>query len=871
MLGTKLAHYEITRRLGKGGMGEVYQATDARLGRNVAIKLLPMDSTQTEERLKRLEYEARVLASLNHPSIASIYGLEEFEGRKFLVMELVPGETLAERIKRGPIPVGEAIGLGRLIAEALEVAHEKGIIHRDLKPANVMITPDGKLKLLDFGLARIFEPVPDMSGESPTLPSTMSMGNTILGTAAYMSPEQARGKSVDKRTDIWAFGCVLFEMLTARQAFAGETVSDIIAAILSGIPDMAALPKEIPAKIRSLIRKCTEKDLRLRLHDIADARIEIDEAMGGIEAPPIPPPAPTAARKRTAVYVLAALVFAVLLVFAGARFSSVSSTPSATWTGSLLVGGATVAWGPRISPDGRTVSFIVMVDGQTQVALMDAESGSWDVLTKRPESGVRMHSSWSRDGSRIYFTRGSTLGVNVYSIPIVGGEERLVLDNAFCPEPLPDGSLLVIRLKSDNEPQLYRFWPEDGRVESLPVFLGKSLDPLVPIRAFPDGKEAVFFGKTMTANVLDPLPGLHSIDLVSKVTRSLASNLELNADLWPISVDPKLSILSDSPSGDLHRVVAINRTDGISSKVLFTLTGRFAGLDMSGDGTVFVDQQNNTLDVLQIDPSGGPIHRIAKSETYLLKSHTVELPDGRVIVPGIVSGRPKLMLSKTNKLATPLIDTSEETSGPISAVGSNNIAFLIGSGASKAIAIASMSDRRVMRRLSVTNGASIAQLASSPDGARLYYVNERTVWEVPVEGGEPQKIAAASSIAVHPNGKEIFLQRIGTDLSVRLFRKLLPDGAEVEIQISDEVRMGDVPLATNAVNRDGKILVTTALDENTWFWQLSIFDPKTGHAKHIPTDFNGDILYAGWASDGKILAMGVNTEGAIWRFRPQAQ
>jgi len=872
MIGRKLAHYEITRRLGKGGMGEVYQATDARLGRNVAIKILPTDSSQTEDRLKRLEHEARVLASLNHPSIASIYGLEEYEGRKFLVMELVPGETLAERIKRGPIHVDEAIGLGRLIAEALEVAHEKGIIHRDLKPANVMITPDGKLKLLDFGLARIFEPVPVDSGELPTLPSTMSMGNIILGTAAYMSPEQARGKAVDKRTDIWAFGCVLFEMLTGRQAFAGETISDIITAILSGIPDMEALPKEIPARIRNLIRKCTEKDLRLRLHDIADARIEIDDDAMEVTGVPsglttvLPVP-----KRKNAVYILAALVVVLLLVLAGTRFSGSSNAPPATWTGSLLVGGSTIAWGPRVSPDGRTVLFIVMVDGQTHVALMDAESGNWDVLTKRPETGVRIHASWSRDGSTIYFTRGSTLGVNVYSIPSVGGEERLVLDNAFCPEALPDGSLLVIRLKSDNEPQLYRFWPQDSRIEALPVYLGKGLDPLVPVRAFPDGKEAVFFGRTITANGLDPLPGLHSIDLATKVTRRLASNLELNADLWPIAVDPKHSILSDSPSGDLHRVVAIDRTDGISSKVLFTLTSRFAGLDMTGDGTVFVDQQNNSLDVLQINPSGGPIRRIAKAETYLLKSHTLELPDGRVIVPGIVSGRPRLMLARTNKLASPLIDTAEETSGPISTVGSSDIAFLIGNGASKAIAIASMSDRRVIRRISVTNAASIAQMASSPDGNRLYYVNERTVWEIPTDGGEPHRIASASSIAVHPDGKELFLQRIGTDLSVRLFRKPLPDGLEVEIKISDEVRMGDVPLATNAVNRDGKILVTTALDEVTWFWQLSIFDPKTGHAKHIPTDFNGDILYAGWASDGQILAMGVNTEGSIWRFRPQSQ
>src|SRR5437667_728473 len=233
MIGTKLAHYEITQHLGSGGMGDVYQATDSKLGRSVAIKFLPKAFSHDNERVARFQREARVLASLNHPNIAAIHGLEEFGGRKFLVMELVTGETLAERIKRGPIPVDESLNIAKSICEALESAHEKGIIHRDLKPANVKITPDGKVKVLDFGLAKAFETEASKANlsQSPTLSMAATNAGVILGTAAYMSPEQAKGRAVDKRTDIFAFGAVLYEMLTGRQAFEGEDITDILSRV----------------------------------------------------------------------------------------------------------------------------------------------------------------------------------------------------------------------------------------------------------------------------------------------------------------------------------------------------------------------------------------------------------------------------------------------------------------------------------------------------------------------------------------------------------------------------------------------------------------------------------------------------------------
>jgi len=270
MIGSTIAHYRITAKIGEGGMGEVYLATDERLGREVAIKLLPPAVEKDATRLARFRREAQVLASLNHPNIGQIYGLEEQEGRNALVLELIEGDTLAEAVARGPVAPDEAIRIARQIAEALEAAHEKGIVHRDLKPANVKITPNDSVKVLDFGLAKALAAETGSSSginlaASPTVTSAQTVDGAILGTAAYMSPEQARGKEVDKRADIWAFGCVLFELLTARTIFAGDTVSDTLVGVLSGDPDWDALPEATPAKVRRLLERCLTRDVRHRV------------------------------------------------------------------------------------------------------------------------------------------------------------------------------------------------------------------------------------------------------------------------------------------------------------------------------------------------------------------------------------------------------------------------------------------------------------------------------------------------------------------------------------------------------------------------------------------------------------------------------
>ena len=283
--GSRVGPYEIAAAIGAGGMGEVFRARDTRLNRDVAIKVLPATFALDKERVARFRREAQVVASLNHTHIATIHGLEESDGVLALVLELVEGEDLAERLKRGAIPIDESIDIARQIAEGLEAAHEKGVVHRDLKPANVKITGDGVVKILDFGLAKAFEDDPASSdaslANSPTMARPMTHDGMILGTAAYMSPEQARGKAVDKRADIWSFGVVLYEMLTGKRLFVGETVSDVLAAVLTREPDLDALPPSTPSAIRRLLRRCLERNPKNRLHDIADARLELASASDG--------------------------------------------------------------------------------------------------------------------------------------------------------------------------------------------------------------------------------------------------------------------------------------------------------------------------------------------------------------------------------------------------------------------------------------------------------------------------------------------------------------------------------------------------------------------------------------------------------------
>jgi hypothetical protein len=368
--GSRLGPYEIVALVGAGGMGEVYKARDTRLDRTVAIKVLPAHVAADRESRERLEREARAISSLNHPNICTLHvghdpsTLRQAQGRPersrgatgsgqaidYLVMEHVAGDTLADRIKQGPLAVGETLVIARQIAEALDAAHERGMVHRDLKPANIKITPDGVEKVLDFGLVKAGAGgwAADMAN-SPTLSARATEAGVILGTAAYMSPEQARGLAVDKRADIWAFGCVCYEALTGRQAFPGDSVTDTLAAIVRSEPDWGALPDDTPAALRRTLVRCLRKNLKERAHDIADVRLDLEEALNPVDAASArAAPVRTAGWRTVVIVGLVAALAAVAAFAAGARRSRPQGELPSRWIGEVL-GGSTVALGPGIA------------------------------------------------------------------------------------------------------------------------------------------------------------------------------------------------------------------------------------------------------------------------------------------------------------------------------------------------------------------------------------------------------------------------------------------------------------------------------------------------------------------------------------------
>jgi serine/threonine-protein kinase len=499
--GTRLGQYEILALAGAGAMGEVYRARDTRLEREVALKVLPEEFSRDPERLSRFQREARLLAALNHPNIAAIYGLERSNGTHYLVMEWVPGESLADRIKRkGAVPLDETLAIAKQIAEAFEAAHEKPIIHRDLKPGNVKVTPEGTAKVLDFGLAKAFEietPEED-TANSPTLSHLPSIPGMILGTPAYMSPEQARGKNVDKRTDIWAFGCVVYEMLTGKPLYKGQTMAEILASVIKDFPSLADLPRETPPYVRNLLSRCLEPDLRQRLRDIGEARIVIEHAG-----------APTAAaggkvmhasRRWALVSALAALLMAVVIgglfirnrqpapvesirrlvvsLPAGQQFAATGQIMALSPDGKLLayvageedfpprihlraldsfdvrpIPGTEGAGGPFFSPDSQWIAFFaegklkkLSVAGGTPITLADAN------LTQPG-------GTWGPGDTIVFRQRTSDLA----SIPAAGGTPQSLVtpdtskgeNSVCCPAFLPGaGALLFVTATGTNPGQI---------------------------------------------------------------------------------------------------------------------------------------------------------------------------------------------------------------------------------------------------------------------------------------------------------------------------------------------------------------------------------------------------------------------------------
>jgi serine/threonine-protein kinase len=461
--GTRLGPYEIVAPLGAGGMGEVYRATDTKLGRHVAIKVLPRALASDPERMARFEREARVLASLNHPHIAAIFGLEPSGSTGALVMELVEGPTLADRIHQGPIPIDEALPIARQVAEALEYAHDSGVIHRDLKPANLKLRPDGTVKVLDFGLAKAL----DVDGgearaadasHSPTLTQLMTGANVIIGTAAYMSPEQAKGKSADRRADIWAFGVVMFEMLTGQGLFQSETASETLAAVMKDDVPWERLPASVPGTVRRLLERCLTRDARQRLQSIGEARIMLERWAANPEEAGPPAAVAEAGSRPRPIRLLPWLIAAAAVAALGVAMSRKPPLPAATemsivpWGGERI--GLDISYHPMaISPDGRTLAYTIRVEGQLRLRLRRLDTRD-DVEIPGAESARNLF--FSPDGEWIGFFDSRKM----YKVSVRGGTPVELADAGQdrLGTWLDDGTIVYSR--EVTEP-LYRI-PESG-------------------------------------------------------------------------------------------------------------------------------------------------------------------------------------------------------------------------------------------------------------------------------------------------------------------------------------------------------------------------------------------------------------------------
>ena len=866
--GTRIGPYEIRSPLGAGGMGEVYLARDTRLARDVAIKALPDAFANSADSLARFQREAQILGSLNHSNIAAIYGIEEHNDARYLVLEYVPGETLAQRIRRGSLSVDETLDTARQIAEGLEAAHEKGVVHRDLKPANIKITPEGKVKVLDFGLAK--ETPADTLGvpdalNSPTLTAASpayTRAGVIMGTAAYMAPEQARGKPVDKRADIWAFGCILFECLTGKMAFGGETVTDILAAVVKTEPDWPALPDPTGVRLRELLYRCLQKDPRLRLRDIGDARILISELLAGnaeTDAPIDTRPF-RAFLLRSGAVCLATLL---LGLFAGIWWRGRSETAAEIWTGAYL-GGSELSTVPRPSPDGHLLAFIAKDnDDVMQVWVMKPESGNRVMLTHRRDVGFAGSCSWSADGTRIFYDRYSDQPKGVYSVPALGGEEQSILETGSSPEALPDGSLLLSQINPQHQQQLYHYWPDSGKSQALPVILPfGTLYGWANVRPFPDGRRVLVVGMAAGAGPEAPVLHFYVVDLETGKLRVLDADfgdLVGGGGVPPVAVTPDgKSAVFGATTGPLSRVMTIAIDGHAPARQLFTVTGYLESLAVGADGGIYLDQEDRPMEIVRFAPEGGRVERLASVQKPV-SDYFAALPDGRAVWAEYAAGRIRLMIGAVGKEPSPLITTTEEVSGPMTAVGNENVAFRLGDEAHPTIGVATLSNGRIVRRIPFDKGR-IDQMTSSPDGNTLYLSAAGSIWTITADG-QIRRQTAGNSVSVEQGGQSLLVE-VRESPNTKLVRVPLNGGVEQELRVPGPVTLGY--MIDNQGVRNGRLVAPGS--GPTWYWPPAIFDLTTGKSARIPLDYVSDFHHMSWTPDGKVMASALAWRSNMWKF-----
>lgn len=886
-------------------MGEVYRAKDTRLGREVALKVLPAELLSDRERLVRFAQEARSASALNHPNIVTIYEIGQAQSLPFIAMELVDGKTLRELMDTGAVTIKRAIVYATQLAEGLSKAHEAAIVHRDLKPENIMVTKDGFLKILDFGLAKLQGPLPGSGKDTAALmQQSMTRSGYVLGTANYMSPEQAAGRNIDHRSDQFSAGLIFYEMLTGKKTFQRATPVQTLSAIIQDDPEpIERLNPRVPPSVRWIIERCLQKEPDERFEstkDLARDLKQIRENLTQLEStgprsataqtpvdtiprqfvptvleptsaakPSAKEPEKTALSagtktRRVADFVVF-LVVGLVLLAGGAylgfwfRGREVEPPPS-TMRGEILLGATTRALAPRISPDGQTLAFLTFEGGISQVAVMKPATGDWTVLSHKVGAGSVVKVDFARDGSKLFFDRVADAPLGVYSVPVIGGAEQLLLPDAQNPEALPDGTLLVVRRDAERNFQIHRFYPDAGKVVAVgPPIVPESLG--LPLKAFPDGAEAVFWGKLATGK--EQRRRAYVLEIEKGQVRPFAPELPLSPPL-SISADGR-SVLGAIISGDTYRIVSVTR-DGKDARFVVSLMSRPWYLSAGSDGSLYVDTMDSPAELLRFPATGGVPERLAATSTSLSAS-PVQFPDGRILLPAYVAGRRRLVVATGGGDVRPFLDLSDPAGPPFTVVGDKWVAFLTGGAQTPPIlALASIAEGTMLRRIEGSRGAAPSSLASSPDGKTLYYIDAGSLFALDLEGSEPKKLGAGNGIAVDPRGSLIV--QLNERDGVRLQRVPLTGGAGEPIPFQSPLHLTPAPLAPTAVGPDGRLVVTVTA-KDSWFRGPAILDPANGGVEPVKVVFEGDVLASTWGRDGSLLAMGVSLRTGLWRFRAE--
>ncbi|HEY2014430.1 MAG TPA: protein kinase [Bryobacteraceae bacterium] len=844
--GSRLGPYEIIEPIAAGGMGEVYRARDIRLRRDVALKVLPPAFDGDPSRRARFEHESRILAALNHRNVVGIYDVGSDEGTLYFASELVAGEPL-----KGKLTVLKAVDAARQMASGLAAAHAAGIIHRDLKPANILLTHDGIVKILDFGLAKIRERAAGITESAETMTLDTQPG-IIMGSLGYMSPEQVRGAEVDHRSDLFNVGIILHELLTGRRAFSGDSSVSVMHSILKDEP--AELPATVPPELRRIVSHCLAKDPAARFQSARDLEFalgifcQVEHAAESRE--PLRRPQSRARLARWA----APVVLLLAGIMAGRWWWRAPDALS--WTG-MGLGGPEFSWSPALSPDGHTLAMVALVDGCGQPVVMTPETGNYAILSHDKTHGYALQVAWSPDGSTLYVARLAGGPSGIFSIPVLGGEQRLVLAGGVAPRTVKDGSLLVTRLNAERRFQVFRFWPESGRLEALPFLSGAPAgsDRSVAV-PFPDGKEALIFGMP-TAHPADP-PHLYIANLVTGASRQLPPELESGADIVGVEVTKDNgALLLSRRRGSLFEVVTAPRSAARPARVLFTSTIPLRVIVAASDGSIYADQQERSAEIVRFSPAGGPVEIVARVSEIAGNDLTV-LPDGRAVTTAVMAGRVHIIAVEKNKNPVELLATSEEVGPPIAA-DSNEIAFAMGPPRWNTIGVASIATGRITRRIP-TSQEKLEGLAFAPNGETLYFAAGGFIWSLD-RAGKIRRIAAGESVAAASRSVAVRSRDTATN---RLTRIPLDGGAAKEIRHDDP--LPDMTLSPNALRADGRLLSPVA-PVDSWNFPPAIAG-EAGKLERIAIDYQGDIHSMAWAPDGKVVALTQVFHSRIWKFGP---